>query len=82
VSEDKDRKGKLLLIIGALLVILALTADVIGVGVKPGFGWKQGLLLVVGLGIALMGKKCCFCTSKDSSGSQEKKEPLPPSDQV
>ena len=79
MSEGKDQKGKLLLIIGALLVILALTADVIWIGAKPGFGWKQGLVLIVGLGIALIGKKGCGCFSKKSSDSQD---PAPPSDQV
>ena len=81
MGEGKDQKRKLLVIIGALLAVIALTADAIGVGVKPGFGWKQGLLLIAGLGIAWMGKKCCLCTSKESANSQEKKDP-PPSNQV
>ena len=79
MGEGKKRKGKLLLIIGALLIIIALAADAIGIGVKPGFGWKQGLLLIAGLGLAWMGKKGCGCCSKKSSGSQD---PTPPSDQV
>ncbi len=79
MSEGKDQKGKLLLIIGALCVVIALTADAIGIGVKPGFGWKQGLLLIAGLGIAWMGTKSCGCFSKKSSDSQA---PAPPSDQV
>ena len=82
MGEGKDQKGKLLLIIGALLVVIALTADAIGIGVKPGFGWKQGLVLIAGLGIALMGKKCCVCTLKESSNAQEKKDPPPTSNQV
>ena len=79
MSEGKDQKGKVLLIIGALCVVIALTADVIGIGVKPGFGWKQWLFLVAGLGIAWMGMKNCGCFSKKSSDSQD---PTPPSDQV
>jgi len=79
MSEGKNQKGTLLLIIGALCVVIALTADAIGIGVKPGFGWKQGLLLIAGLGIAWMGKKGCGCGSKESSDSQD---PALPSDQV
>jgi len=79
MSEGKDQKGKLLLIIGALCVVIALTADAIGIGVKPGFGWKQGLLLIVGFGIVWMGKKNCGCFSKKSSDSQD---PVSPSDQA
>jgi len=79
MSEGKDQKGKLLLIIGALCIIIALTAGVLGIETQPGFGWKRGLLLIVGLGIALIGKKGCGCFSKKSSNSQD---PAPPSDQV
>jgi len=38
-----------LLVVGILLVLLALLADIIGVGRVPGFGWKQALTLLVGL---------------------------------
>lgn len=31
----------LLLVVGTLLGILSLTADLLGVGWAPGFGWKQ-----------------------------------------
>lgn len=82
MGEGKDQKGKLLLIIGALLVIIALTADAIGIGVEPGFGWKQGLLLIAGIGIAWVGKKCCRCAPKESSNSQEKEDPPLKSNQV
>jgi hypothetical protein len=35
--------------IGTLLGVMALTADLIGVGAYPGFGWKQALATVVAL---------------------------------
>ena len=82
MGEGKDKKGKLLFIIGVLLIILALTADVIGIGIRPGFGWKQGLVLIVGLAIVVMSKKCCSRTSKESSGSQETGDTPPSSNQV
>ena len=79
MNEGKKQKGKLLLIIGALCVVIALTTDAIGIGAKPGFGQKQELLLIAGLGLAWMGKKGCGCCWKESSDSRD---PAPPSDQV
>jgi hypothetical protein len=37
------------LVIGTALGVVALTADLIGVGGFPGFGWKQGLGTAVAL---------------------------------
>ena len=39
-----------LLVTGTLLGIVSLTADLLGIGAFPGFGWKQ----VVGIVVALM----------------------------
>jgi hypothetical protein len=46
-----------MLVLGAGLGIIALTADVIGIGVAPGFGWWQrgavtAALVLVGIGAA------------------------------
>jgi hypothetical protein len=38
---------RVVLAIGALLVLIALFADPLGLG-RPGFGWRQGLGLVIG----------------------------------
>jgi hypothetical protein len=38
------------LVLGTALGILSLTADLVGVGGFPGFGWKQG----VGTAVALV----------------------------
>jgi hypothetical protein len=40
--------------IGALLVLIALFADPLGLG-RPGFGWRQGLGLVIGAVVILAG---------------------------
>jgi len=82
MGENKDQKGNICLIIGALIVIVALTADNLGLGASEGFGWKQGLLLIVGIVIALGGKKYCFCKPKESSDSQSNQNQPPSSDQV
>ena len=44
-----------LVIFGALILILSIAADALGLGVRAGFGWKQIIGVVVGLGIALVG---------------------------
>jgi hypothetical protein len=41
--------------IGALLVLIALFADPVGLGGQSGFGWKQGLGLVIGAVVILAG---------------------------
>jgi uncharacterized membrane protein len=40
---------------GVVLALISIFADVIGVGREPGFGWKQTLGLVVGLGLTAYG---------------------------
>jgi hypothetical protein len=52
--SDKTR-GLALTGAGALLVLIAVTADVVGLGGYPGFGWKQILCLVVGAGVVFAG---------------------------
>jgi hypothetical protein len=37
----------IMLVGGTVLGVIALTADLIGVGGYPGFGWKQATLTVV-----------------------------------
>lgn len=41
--------------LGALLVVIAGRADQLGVGRYPGFGWLQGLGVVIGVMILLAG---------------------------
>lgn len=45
----------MMLVIGTGLGILSLTADVIGLGGFPGFGWKQGLGTAVALVLVALG---------------------------
>jgi heme exporter protein D len=44
----------LLLIIGTGLGLVSLTADLIGIGGYPGFGWKQATGTVVALVLVLV----------------------------
>jgi hypothetical protein len=41
--------------VGSLLVLIALFADPLGLGGRSGFGWKQGLGLVIGVVVILAG---------------------------
>jgi hypothetical protein len=41
--------------IGVLLVLVSLFADSLGLGRRPGFGWKQGLGVVIGVLLILAG---------------------------
>ena len=43
----------LIIVVGGLLALVSLFADVLGVGGQPGFGWKQTAGLVIG--VALVG---------------------------
>ena len=40
---------------GDPLALVSLFADPLGAGGEPGFGWKQGLGLVVGVALAAIG---------------------------
>lgn len=43
-----------LLVLGMVLALLAVVADPLGLGGYPGFGWRQTVLLVVGVGVAVV----------------------------
>jgi hypothetical protein len=46
--------GLLLVVVGAAATLLAVLANPLGIG-DPGFHWKQGVLLAVGVVLALVG---------------------------
>ncbi len=46
--------ARVVIIVGALLILIALFADPLGLG-SPGFGWKQVLGVVVGALVILAG---------------------------
>ncbi len=47
--------GYVLLVVGILLMALSFTADRIGIGGTPGFGYRQGLGSVIGAFVAAAG---------------------------
>jgi hypothetical protein len=40
--------AKILMIVGILVVLISALADPLGLGRHPGFGWVQGLGVVIG----------------------------------
>ena len=67
--------GTASVVIGVLAILLALLADEIGVGGQPGFNWKQGLLLAVGVAVALFG--LAIMTGIGARAVEEATEPAP-----
>jgi hypothetical protein len=47
VLESRGVRDWIMLVGGTALGVIALTADLIGIGGYPGFGWKQATLTVV-----------------------------------
>jgi uncharacterized membrane protein len=45
----------LMLVVGIVLAIISIFADRIGLGVTPGFGWKQTLGLLIGVALIVLG---------------------------
>ncbi len=52
---DPKQRGVVLLVVGALLVLISATADSLGLGGAPGFGWKQTAGVVAGVALLVAG---------------------------
>lgn len=52
---NKKTIGIVLLVVGIILLVLSLTADMIGIGGAPGFGYRQLMGSVAGVVIAVVG---------------------------
>jgi hypothetical protein len=52
---DSPMSARVTIIVGALLVLISLFADQMGLGWSPGFGWRQILGVVVGALVMLAG---------------------------
>jgi len=51
----KKTIGVVLFGVGAVILILSLVADPIGIGVWLGFGWKQMVGALIGAGLTVVG---------------------------
>ena len=52
---SSKNRALVLIVVGALLALVALGADALGLGDHPGIGWKQILGMLVGVGVAGVG---------------------------
>ncbi len=52
---DSPMLARVVIGIGAILVLIALFADPLGLGKSAGFGWKQGLGVLIGVVVILAG---------------------------
>ena len=60
MEQGKNNKqGKLLVVVGASVIVLAIVADWIGLGGREGFGFKQLALLLIGIIFIFYGRKKC-----------------------
>ncbi len=44
-----------LIVVGLAIIVLAGLADALGLGQQPGFGWRQGLAMAIGIAAAVRG---------------------------
>ena len=52
---DKRSLGTAALVAGVVLALLAILADTLGIGGEDVFGWKQAVVLALGLVLGLLG---------------------------
>ncbi len=52
---NKKTIGIILLVVGLLLLVLSVTADMIGIGAQPGFGIRQTAGSIAGVIVAVVG---------------------------
>ena len=56
---SKQTTGWILVIVGLVLALLAITADYIRLGAEEGMGYRQIVLLVIGVLVAVVGLVLC-----------------------
>jgi hypothetical protein len=52
---SKRTIGFVLIVLGAIMAVISLGADIIGIGNRNGFGWEQQLGTAIGVIVALVG---------------------------
>lgn len=57
---NKKTTGIILLAAGVVLLIVSITADMIGIGARPGFGYKQTVGTIAGIIVAIVGYRYYF----------------------
>lgn len=62
--EGKKKIGIIVFVIGIILCVGSLVADLVGVGTSPGIGSNQMIGLIVGAVVAVVGAVLAFKASK------------------
>ena len=52
---DNPMRAWVVIGLGVLLILISVFADQLGLGRHPGFGWKQALVLIIGVAVILVG---------------------------
>jgi hypothetical protein len=55
------------LLVGVVAALIAALANPLGIG-DPGFGWKQGVLLAIGILLIIVGGFIAFRSSSSGAG--------------
>jgi hypothetical protein len=61
---SKRTIGFVLIVLGVVVAVVFLAADVLGIGFSPGFGWQQLLAAAIGFITAIVGVWLVFSESK------------------
>jgi len=64
--------GVTAIVLGALVLVVALVADLLGIGSDTGIGWKQLLGAGIGLVVALVGVWLLVGKSKSTTKKKRK----------
>jgi hypothetical protein len=53
--RQRRQVGTLIVLVGVVAALIAALADPLGIGGEDGFGWKQGVLLAIGIVLIIAG---------------------------
>ena len=67
MADGKKNEKIIVLLVGIVLAAAAGLADMIGIGAAPGFGWRQIISLIVGIGLVMWGIKGSTCCAPKKS---------------
>ena len=58
-AQENKKNCKCCLFLGLIFVLIGIFADNIGIGTSMGIGWKQAIVIVVGLCLFILGFMPC-----------------------
>jgi hypothetical protein len=76
-TVSRRQLGIVLVLVGVVAALIAALADPLGIGEEGGFGWKQGVLLVIGI-ILIIGGITALRSPISRTGAQPSGNEPPP----